>query len=115
MVGTTRISNPVGVTDQILTLITILASLPSGVVSFPPVANIPTTPKTTLAIVGDPTPPYLPSFMLPLITRDYPYGMPTSMMTGLQSHASTYADNDVTTGSPLNPYLASGSAISNTG
>lgn len=57
--------------------------LPGAVVSLPPVANIPTTSRATLAIVEDPMPPYVSSFMLPPVTRDYPYEMPTTIMEGL--------------------------------
>lgn len=55
-----------------------------------PSSEYPTTPRITLAVVGDPTPPYVPSFMLPLGTKDYRYGKPTAMMAGLQSHTSTF-------------------------
>lgn len=67
----------------------------------------------TLIVVGDSNPCYVPSFTIPLVIRDYLYGMPTAMMEGLQSHDSMFADNVATIAPPFNPYLASGSAISN--
>lgn len=82
------------------------------VVSLPLVTNIQTTPKATQVIVGDPTPPYVPSFILPLSTRDYPHGMPTTMMVGLQIHASKFADNTMAIVSPLSLHLALESSIS---
>lgn len=112
-VGTTGTSNLVGVTHLILNQLTTSTSLLGVVVSLPPVANISTTHKVTLVVVGDLTPPCVLSFTLPLGTRDYPCGMPITMMAGLQSHALMLADNDAMIVSPLNPYLASGSSISN--
>jgi hypothetical protein len=32
-------------------------------------------------------------FTMPMVTRKQPFGMSTSMMEGLQTNASTYADN----------------------
>lgn len=93
MVDTAETLNPVRVTCPILTPVTTSTSLPGVVVWSPPVANIPTTPKATLVVLGDPTPPYVPSFMLPLVTRDYLYGIPATMMECLQSPASTFVDN----------------------
>jgi len=48
-------------------------------------------------------------FTLPMVTMDYPYGMPTTMMAGFQTNASTYA---TTAFSPNNTHLTLGSALS---
>lgn len=40
--------------------------------------------------------------------------MPTTMMVGLHTYDLTFSDNAATIASPFNPYLALGSAISNT-
>lgn len=58
-------------------------------------------------------PSFLPSFTLPYGSREFPYGMPTTMMVDLQTSASTYADNPMTITSPFNSHLALGSTISN--
>lgn len=52
---------------------------------------------------------------MPLVTRNYPYGMSISMMAGLHNHASMFVDNDAIITPPLNPYLESGSSISKLG
>lgn len=44
-----------------------------------------------------------------------PYDMATMMIVSMHPGVSTYADNAITTASPVNPYLASGSATSNLG
>jgi len=54
----------------------------------------------------------LPQFTLPMVTRNYLYGMATKMMTCLLTNASTYADNATTAFSPYNTNLTSGSALS---
>jgi hypothetical protein len=50
-----------------------------------------------------------------MVTREYPYGMLSSMIAYLQNNASTYADNRTTTFSPYNTCLASRFALSNPG
>lgn len=65
--------------------------------------------------IGDIRPSYMPGFKMPLVSRDFPYGMPTAMMAGLQSNTSTYTDNNATIMSPKNLYVVSGSAIRNPG
>lgn len=90
-------------------------SIPVVVVSLPQVTNILTTSRPTSVVVGDSTPPYVPCFTLPLVTTDYPYSKPTAMMEILQSHASMFVGNATKIASPINPHLASGSAISNSG
>lgn len=57
--------------------------------------------------------PYLLSFSLPMGNIEYPYGMPPTVMAGVQTSASTYVDNTMAITSPYNPRLASGLAISN--
>lgn len=67
----------------------------------------------TQPILGDPMPSFLPNFTLHFVGREYPYGMPTIMMSTLQTNATMYVDNAITIASSLNSYLASGFAISN--
>lgn len=74
------------------------------------------TPRGTnplIAIFVDTIFPSMPQFTLPMVTRDYPYRMPTTMMVDLQTNAYTYADNVTTAFSPHNTHLASRSALNN--
>lgn len=84
-------------------------------VSLPPVTEIPTTLRPTPIVAGDPNPPNVPTFILPLVIRDYPYGMPTAMVIGLQSHASMFADNAATIALSHNAHLVLGYATGNPG
>ena len=102
-------------TSLILNLVMSSMSIPGMIALLSPIENIPTTPRDTLVVVGYPMHPYVPSFTLPLVTRDYPYGMPTTIMASLQSHTLTFVHNVATIASPLNPYLAPQSVISNPG
>lgn len=95
-IGTIGTSNPIEVTGRILSSVTTSTSLPTMVVMLPPVLNIPTTSRTTQALVGDLRPPYVPSFTLPLVTRYYPYDMLSAMIAGLQSYALTFGDKVAT-------------------
>lgn len=52
---------------------------------------------------------------MPLVTRDYAYGIPTAMITGFHTHDFMFSDNVGTIASPFNPYLVSGIDISNVG
>lgn len=83
------------------------------VVSLTVATSIPTTPRPTHTGIGDPRPSYMQSFTMSLVYRDFPYCIPTTMMEGLQSNTSTYADNNAKITSPLNQYVASESSISN--
>lgn len=58
-------------------------------------------------------PSFLPSFTLPPGSMEYPYDLPTAMMVGLQTNATTYVDNAMYLVSPINTYLVLGSSISN--
>lgn len=107
--------NTIGVTYPTLTMVITSTLMPGVVVTLPSVTSVPISPRPTIIIMGDYNPLYIPSFIIPLVTMDYRYGMPTSMMAGLDNHASMFAYNDATIASPLNPYLASGSSISNHG
>lgn len=80
----------------------------------PSTTSILTTLIATYVAIRDPRPSYVSGFIIPQVSRIFPYGMPTAIMTGLQSSASTYTYNNATTASPFNPYVMSGSAISNT-
>lgn len=51
--------------------------------------------------------------MLPMGNREYIYGMPITMMVGLQSNASTYTYNTIAVIPPYNPYPASSSVMDN--
>lgn len=43
----------------------------------------------------------MPAFTMAMAGMDYPYGMPTSLMAGLQTNTSMFADNANTLMSPL--------------
>jgi len=45
-----------------------------------------------------------------MVTREQPYGMPTSMMSSMQTNPSTYAYN-VNVYTPYNTQLRSGSSM----
>jgi len=47
----------------------------------------------------------MPQFTMPMVIREYPYDMPTTMMADLQTNASTYAYNATTAFSPFNTHL----------
>lgn len=87
--------------------------MPEVAVSLPYKTSTPTNPRATKPILGDLKHSFLLNFTLPPGGREYRYGIPTTMMTNLQTNAYTYAYNLVTIASPFNPYLASGFAISN--
>lgn len=57
-------------------------------------------PKVTQTVVGDPSPHYVLSSIPSLMTIDYPWGMPTSMMANLQRHALTFPNNAANIVSP---------------
>ena len=49
----------------------------------------------------------------PQVTREYPWGMPTSFTYGVHTSPLTYADNSVAVFSPFHNHNASGSAVNN--
>lgn len=106
-------STTIGAATLFVTQMSDSTTLLKVMVPPPQVTSIPTTLRVTQGIIGDHRPSFLPSFTLRLSSREYPYGMPTAMMANLQTNASRYADNTMTVASPLNPYLASRSSISN--
>lgn len=53
-------------------------------------------------------------FSMPSPDKDYPYGVPTSMMENLQPNAPTFIDNVMATTPLYNPCNASTSTINNT-
>lgn len=112
-VGTIRTTNIIKFACPILSLVAISTSMPGVVANLLSIKSVPIFPMTTSTIVGDPNLPYVPSFTMPLIMRDYPYGMPTSMMTGLHSHALMFSDN-VVDDTPQSTFGV-GSSISNLG
>lgn len=52
-------------------------------------------------------------FSMAMNNKDYPYGMPTSMMVGLHTNMSTFSDNAMATVSSYNPQNAFASTINN--
>lgn len=48
--------------------------MPKMVVSLPVTTSIPTTLRPPHTTVGDHMPTYMPGFMMPLVSRDFPYG-----------------------------------------
>lgn len=58
---------------------------------------------------------FLPGFTLPTGGREYPYGMPTALMVGLHTNASTYANNAMVVASSVNQHMASRSSRNNLG
>lgn len=52
-------------------------------------------------------------FSMPPSGRDYPYGIPTSVMDNRQTNISTFSDNAVATTPLYNPYNASAPTINN--
>ena len=81
-------------------------------VMIPPLTttNTPVTPRPTMVSQYR---SYMPSFTIPpFVGSDFQYGMPTSMMVGFYANPSTVFDNVAAMLSPINTYLASGSAIS---
>lgn len=53
------------------------------VVALSVATSIPTTSRLTSAPLVDPKPSYVTSFTMLEMSRDFPYNMPTIMMTGL--------------------------------
>lgn len=106
----------IGVTAHIPILMLITLNVLEPVASSPLPVIVPTTLGPTRPIVGNtinPRVPYAPQFSLPMVVRDYPYGMETLMMADLQINASTYVDNNMIIFSPHSPQVASGSTLSN--
>lgn len=85
------------------------------VVSLPQITSMVTTFMAMKNMIGYQRTSFPLSFMLPLSGREQPYGMRVVMMVSLHPTVSTYADNEMAIASPINPYLASSSAISNLG
>lgn len=83
-------------------------------VPLPQVSSVPTTYRVTQSL-GDQRPHFPLNFLLPLGGREQPYRIPTVMMTDLHPTVSTYLDNMMAFVSPINPHLASRSAIRNHG
>lgn len=108
-------SNPIGTNEPVLNAVASATSMLGVVVSFPVETSIPTTPRPTHASLVDPRLSYMSCFTMPLVSRDFLFGMPTGMMEGLQSNTLTYADDNATLASPLNPYVVSGPVISHLG
>lgn len=52
---------------------------------------------------------------MPVLSKDFPYGIPIATMIELQSNALAYANNNALIMSSLNLYVASGYSISNPG
>lgn len=111
MGAATRTSSPLITNEYILTPMINATLLPRVMVGLLGTKSILTTLRVTHAIIGDPRPFLTPSFTLPQVSRDYPYGMPTAMMAGLHSHASMFADNNATIVSLLNLYATSSPVI----
>jgi len=124
----TNVSTAIGVTAPmpVLTVMGVIAPIfvstmvtlkqPKLVAFLPPPISFPMTSRGTnplIVISLDIIFPSMPQFTLPMVTRYYPYGMPTTMMSDLQTNASTYADNTTTVFPPYNTHLASGYALSN--
>lgn len=55
---------------------------------------------------------FVTNFIMPMLGRDQPYGMPTSMMAKLHTNSATFANNVANTYSPISAY---GSTIGNQG
>lgn len=87
----------------------------SIVVALSMATSIPTNPRPMHTAIRDPMPSYMSGFAISLVFRDFRSDIPTPMMEGLHNNTSTYVDNNATISSPLNPYVASGSANSNPG
>lgn len=112
-VGDTGTTTFIGVITHIISQILVLTTLSEVMVPPPQVKSIPVTPRVTQALIEDPKTFFIASFTLPSGSREYPYDTPTTIIAGLKTNEFTYVDNEMTIASPLNPYLASGFAISN--
>ena len=91
--GQERVNLPPFTTSSQQLVNTLIASM------FGTQASTSTRPLTTSQI---PFPPF---------SREYTLGMPSSLMAGINTQPSVYADSAVVVHSPFNPYLGSGSAI----
>jgi len=100
LVSGAKVSNIIGAIapTRVLTfiLVTAIISVSTHVASLPTPVSFLITPLVTNSRNGNSIYsrfPFVPQFSLPMATRDYPYGMPTTMMACLQTNVSTYADN----------------------
>ena len=75
------------------------------------VINTPTSPMFGTQASTSTRPPPASQIPFPPFSREYTLGMPSSLMEGINTQSSVYADNAVAVHSPFNPYLGSGSAI----
>ena len=79
----------------------------------PRVTTPSTTPSLSQPISFGPRPTATQQITFPQVTREYQWGMPSSLMYGVHTSPSTYDDNSVAVVSPLHHHNASGSAINN--
>lgn len=92
------ISMPVRTTSLVVSS-TSVAPIPSQGITPPPhPGNSVFNPVVARPLFG---------FSMQMNNRDYPYGMPTSMMVVIHTNMSTYSDNAVVTRPSYNPHNAS--------
>src|ERR1044072_1143130 len=103
----------IGVTAPAVTQ-AVVSTVEQEVVTPPPQRTTSsTTPPISQPISLGPRPTAAQQVTFPQVTREYPWGMPTSFTYGVHTSPSTYADNSVTVFSPLHNHNASGSAVNN--
>lgn len=89
------------------TMTVALSTLPEGTILSPITQSHPVTSRPIMETEAR---PFAINFTMPVLGREHPYGMPTSMMGNLQSNPVTIIDSAANMYSPI---LASGSAIGN--
>lgn len=91
----------------ILSTTVTLSTLPEGKVLSPITQSHPVTPRPIMTIEAR---PFAISFTMPMVGREQPYGMSTSIMENLHTNPMIFVDNAANTYSPI---LVYGSTIGN--
>lgn len=91
-----------------------LSSIPFQWVTPPPqLGSFPSNLLVARPMFRDARAPFQLVFSMPMNNRLYPYGMPTSMMVGLQNNMSTYSDNAISTRPSYNRHNSFSLTINN--
>src|ERR1044072_7692822 len=118
MTGAETVTTTIGVATPAVSEAVILTTGPEVMIFPPPfttfsqqVVNTPTSPMFGTQASTSTRPPPASQIPFPPFLREYTLGIPSSLMAGINTQSSVYADNAVDVHSPFNPYLGSGSTI----
>jgi hypothetical protein len=113
MSGGENVSTTIGVTTPAVSQAVVSTTEPEVVTPQPRVTTPSTTPSFSQPISLVPRSTSAQQVTFPQVIREYQRGMPSSLMHGVHTSPSTYADNSVAIFSPFHHHNASGSAVNN--